>query len=208
MRNFIGVSTGRERLLSAVKHHKHHLTVVGDTHAGAGSARVVVIACVCDGDLPVLYQPYMSADSFLYVVLVRLPLVAAADDGSAVVENGEECPAVTAVILHAPHDKRTGRTAVAHIVEVCVHTKHSVVIRNVIFRIVRIGMLLLRGVHLIGHAGHSQDRAVVVIVVCIYADVTAGDVYRGDIVNDLFIVLCQRHFYFLRNAGGKCRGAG
>ena len=208
MRNFNGVSTGRKRLLSAVKHHKHHLTVVGDTHAGAGSARVVVIACVCDGDLPVLYQPYMSADSFLYVVLVRRPLVAAADDGSAVVEDGEECPPVEVMILNSIHDQHARRTAVAHIVVVCVHTEHSVVIRNVIFGIIRIGMLLLRVVHLIGHARHSPDRRVTVVVICIYVDVAAGDVYRSDIVNDLFIVTCLRHFYFLRNAGGKCRGAG
>ena len=200
-----GTATRRKRFLTAIQNHQDDPAVVGDAHAGTGSAAGVVIIRGGNSKLTVLYQPHGSADCFLDLALVGVPLCAAADNRRSILQDAKEVLAAHAVIFDAFHDKSAGGGSVAHIIEVCVNAHHRAVIGDVMGRVRGIGMLFLRGIHLIRHTGHLPRGAVIIVIVCVNIHIIAGDVCRRDIINDLLIILRQSHLDLLRDAGSQRR---
>ena len=99
------------------------------------------------------------------------------------------------------HDEGAAGCACSHIVEVCIDAHNGVIVRDIVVRVVRIGVLCLSRRHLVCYSGHCPFGAVVVVVVCINADVFPADIHCCDIINDLFIVSRYRIFDILRDAG-------
>ena len=135
-----------------------------------------------------------------------IPLGTSTDNRRSVLENAEEVFAGDTVILNALHNQGTGRRAVAHVVEVSIDTDDSAVVGNIMFRIVRVGMLFLGSIHLIRQASHLPDRGVIVVIVGIDIDIAACNVRSREIINNLLIILRQSHFHFLLNAGSQYGG--
>ena len=201
-----GTAARRERFLTAVQNHQDDPAVVGDAHAGTGSAAGVVIIRGGNSKLTVLYQPHGSADCFLDLALVGVPLCAAADNRRSILQDAKEILAAHAVIFDAFHDKSAGGGSVAHIIEVCVNAHHRAVIGDVMGRVRGIGMLFLRGIHLIRHTGHLPRGAIIIVIVGIDVHIIAGNICRRDVINDLLIILRQSHLDLLRDAGSQRRG--
>ena len=201
-----GTAARGERLLPSVEHHQHDLTVISNTNAGTGSTPCVIIAGCIHDDLAVPDEPHGTTNSLLNLALVCIPLGTSTDNGRSVLENAEEVFAGDTVILNALHNQGTGRRAVAHVVEVGIDTDDSAVVGNIMFRVVRVGMLFLGSIHLIRQASHLPCGAVIVIIVGIDIDIAACDIRSCEIINNLFIILRQRHFHFLLNAGSQYGG--
>ena len=206
VRNFNGAATGRERLLTSVKRHQDDLPVISDSDAGTRCAVFIVCIRRIYNDFPVADKPDGAANSLLDLALMCIPFRTAADDGRSILENGKEVGIAGAVILHALHHQSTGGRSVAHVIEVCIDAGHGAVIWNVVLGIIRIGVLFLSRLHLIRQARHFPDGAVVIIIVCVNANVAARNVSRCKIVNDLLIVPRHRHLDLLLHTGSKHRG--
>ena len=200
-----GVAACRERLLASVQNHHDHAAVVCDSYAAAARSVGIVVIVGIDCDLAVLYKPDGCADRFLNVFFIGIPLCPAANDRRTVLQNAEEVSVSNAVVFHAFHDQGTARRTVAHVVKVSIDTDHCAVIRYIFLRIVGVGMLCLCGRHLVRYSGHFPHRSIVVVIICVNTDIIPRDVRRCKIADDLLIILSQRHFCLLNDAGCKDR---
>ena len=153
--NFDRAAADRIRILTAVEHHEHDLSVIGNADGSARCTVIVVIGICGDGNLPVSDEPDVDAYRLLNLILKLIPFGFSTHNGRAVLEDGEEVLAADVAVLHTLHHQCTGRSAVAHVVEIGVRADHSAVVWNVMLRIVRIGVPRFGGCHLVGHAGHG-----------------------------------------------------
>ena len=64
-------------------------------------------------------------------------------------------------------------------------------------------MLGLSGRHLVSHSGHGPFGSIVIMVVCIDADIISADIYRCNIVNNLLIICSNRIVDLLGNSRGQ-----
>ena len=108
------------------------------------------------------------------------------------------------MIFHASHNKCSHGGAILHIVKVGIDANNGAVIFYIVILVIRVGMFCFRRSHLVGHSCHAPRRTVVVIVVCIDVHVAAGNICRGDIIDDLLVVSGLCHLDFLSNA--RCEG--
>ena len=191
-------------LLAAVQRHEHDLAVIGDADAGARGAVVVIIRRGSDVDLAVLHQQRTAANGLLHIVAVLAPGFVLGDHRRAVLQDGEEIVAVLRRLApdSAVHHKGAAHAAVGHVVEVGVGGDHSVVVFDVICRIIRIGVLRLGIVELLRDAHHLILVALAVAVVGENGHVAARDIRRGEIVDQLLVVSGHGHLHFMGHAGG------
>ena len=204
--NLLGAAAGGEGLLPSIQHHHDHFPIGGDTHAGTGGSGIVVVRIGADRDLSVLDQEYAAAHSLLDLILIGRVVAGTTDNGRAVLQNREEVLTANAMVLHAFHNQRAVGSAGAHIIEVRIDAQHRVIVFDVVVRVVRVGVLGLGRRHLVGNSGHGPCGAVVVIVICVDADIITADINGGRIKDDLLAVRVQRICNILSNAGGKGTG--
>ena len=111
------------------------------------------------------------------------------------------------MVGNAFHDEGAAGLAGGHVIKIRIDANNGVVVRNIVVRVVRIGVLCLGRRHLVCYSGHCPCGAVVVMVVCINADVFSADIHCCGIINDLFIVSRYRILDILCDTGGKGRCA-
>ena len=111
------------------------------------------------------------------------------------------------MVFNAAHNKRSGRAAVAHVIEVRIHTDNGAVIGDIVSRIRGVGVLSRSRRHLIDNTGHLPRGTVIVIVVCVNAYIAARHIGFCDVINDLLIVGGHRHLYLLGYTGSQDRRA-
>ena len=196
-----------ERLLTAVEHHQDDLALRRDADAGAGMAAVIVVGRAVHNRLAVLDQIDAAADGLLDLILIGGVFTGAADHGRAILQDRKEARRrCAAVVFNALHDQRAVGSAVRHVIEVRVDADHSIVMLHIIRRIGRIGMPLLGRRHLVGDTGHRPaERRIICVIVRVDVHIVAGDIDRGNVIDDLLIVLCQRVVDRLRHAGNDRR---
>ena len=195
-----------ERLLTAVEHHQDDLALRRDADAGAGMAAVIVIGRAVHNRLAVLDQIDAAADGLLDLILIGGVFTGAADHGRAILQDRKEVRRCAAVVFDTLHDQRAAGSAGRHVVEVRIHADHSIVMLHIIRRIGRIGMPLLGRRHLVGDTGHRPaERRIICVIVRVDVHIVAGDIDRGNVIDDLLIVLCQRVVDRLRHAGNDRR---
>ena len=196
-----------ERLLTAVEHHQDDLALRRDADAGAGMAAVIVIGRAVHNRLAVLDQIDAAADGLLDLILIGGIFTGAADHGRAILQDRKEARRrCAAVVFDTLHDQRAVGSAVRHVIEVRVDADHSIVMLHIIRRIGRIGMPLLGRRHLVGDTGHRPaERRIICVIVRVDVHIVAGDIDRGNVIDDLLIVLCQRVVDRLRHAGNDRR---
>ena len=204
--NLNGAAAGRHGLLTAVHDHQHHAVVRRDAHAGTGGTAVIIIAAVSDDQFAVLHQQDAGTYGLCNVVFTGGVIRGAADDGGAVLEDGEEIFTARAVVLNTFHDQRTGGSTVGHVVEVGVHAHHRRVVGDIQIRVLRVGVARLGGVHLILHARHAPRCAHIVLVVGIDSHVTAGHVRRRNVIHQRLAVCGRGAAQRLGNAGRQRGG--
>ena len=195
-----------ERLLTAVEHHQDDLALRRDADAGAGMAAVIVVGRAVHNRLAVLDQIDAAADGLLDLILIGVVFTGAADHARAILQDRKEARRCTAVVFDTLHDQRAVGSAGRHVVEVRIHADHSIVMLHIIRRIGRIGMPLLGRRHLVGDTGHRPaERRIICVIVRVDVHIVAGDIDRGNVIDDLLIVLCQRVVDRLRHAGNDRR---
>ena len=196
-----------ERLLTAVEHHQDDLALRRDADAGAGMAAVIVVGRAVHNRLAVLDQIDAAADGLLDLILIGGVFTGAADHGRAILQDRKEARRrCAAVVFDTLHDQRAVGSAVRHVIEVRVDADHSIVMLHIIRRIGRIGMPLLGRRHLVGDTGHRPaERRIICVIVRVDVHIVAGDIDRGNVIDDLLIVLCQRVVDRLRHAGNDRR---
>ena len=195
-----------ERLLTAVEHHQDNLALRRDADAGAGMAAVIVVGRAVHNRLAVLDQIDAAADGLLDLILIGVVFTGAADHGRAILQDRKEVRRCAAVVFDTLHDQRAAGSAGRHVVEVRIHADHSIVMLHIIRRIGRIGMPLLGRRHLVGDTGHRPaERRIICVIVRVDVHIVAGDIDRGNVIDDLLIVLCQRVVDRLRHAGNDRR---
>ena len=195
-----------ERLLTAVEHHQDDLALRRDADAGAGMAAVIVVGRAVHNRLAVLDQIDAAADGLLDLILIGVVFTGAADHGRAILQDRKEARRCAAVVFDTLHDQRAVGSAGRHVVEVRIHADHSIVMLHIIRRIGRIGMPLLGRRHLVGDTGHRPaERRIICVIVRVDVHIVAGDIDRGNVIDDLLIVLCQRVVDRLRHAGNDRR---
>ena len=195
-----------ERLLTAVEHHQDDLALRRDADAGAGMAAVIIVGRAVHNRLAVLDQIDAAADGLLDLILIGVVFTGAADHGRAILQDCKEVRRCAAVVFDTLHDQRAVGSAGRHVVEVRIHADHSIVMLHIIRRIGRIGMPLLGRRHLVGDTGHRPaERRIICVIVRVDVHIVAGDIDRGNVIDDLLIVLCQRVVDRLRHAGNDRR---
>ena len=195
-----------ERLLTAVEHHQDNLALRRDADAGAGMAAVIVVGRAVHNRLAVLDQIDAAADGLLDLILIGVVFTGAADHGRAILQDRKEVRRCAAVVFDTLHDQRAAGSAGRHVIEVRVDADHSIVMLHIIRRIGRIGMPLLGRRHLVGDTGHRPaERRIICVIVRVDVHIVAGDIDRGNVIDDLLIVLCQRVVDRLRHAGNDRR---
>ena len=202
LRQLFRTAAGRKRLLTAVEHHQDDLALSGDTHTGAGMTAVIIVCCAGHDGLSILDQINAAADSLLDLVFIGCVIAGAANHGGSILQNRKEVFGGAAVILDTIHDQRAAGSAGRHIIKVCIDADHCIVVLDVVCRIGRIGMTLLGRRHLIGHAGHCPALARIVgVIIGVDAHILPGDIRRGNVVDDLLVVLGQCVIDRLRHTG-------
>ena len=195
-----------ERLLTAVEHHQDNLALRRDADAGARMAAVIVVGRAVHNRLAVLDQIDAAADGLLDLILIGVVFTGAADHGRAILQDRKEARRCAAVVFDTLHDQRAVGSAGRHVVEVRIHADHGIVMLHIIRRIGRIGMPLLGRRHLVGDTGHRPaERRIICVIVRVDVHIVAGDIDRGNVIDDLLIVLCQRVVDRLRHAGNDRR---
>ena len=111
------------------------------------------------------------------------------------------------MVGNAFHDEGAAGLAGGHVIKIRIDANNGVVVRDIVVRVVRIGVLCLSRRHLVCYSGHCPCGTIVVVVVCINADVFSADIHCCDIINDLFIVSRYRILDILCDTGGKGRCA-
>ena len=195
-----------ERLLTAVEYHQDDLALRRDADAGAGMAAVIVVGRAVHNRLAVLDQIDAAADGLLDLILIGVVFTGAADHGRAILQDRKEARRCAAVVFDTLHDQRAVGSAGRHVVEVRIHADHSIVMLHIVRCVGRIGMPLLGRRHLVGDTGHRPaERRIICVIVRVDVHIVAGDIDRGNVIDDLLIVLCQRVVDRLRHAGNDRR---
>ena len=199
---FFSTAASGEGFLTAVQHHHDDLALSSDTHTSAGMTAVIIVRRTGHDRLPILDQINAATDSLLDLVFIGCVIAGAADHGGSILQNRKEVFGGAAMILDTIHDQRAAGGTGGHVVEVSVDTDHCIVVLDVVCRIGRIGMTLLSRRHLIGHAGHCPALArIVVVIIGVDAHILPGDIRRGNVVDDLLVVLGQCIVDRLRHTG-------
>ena len=199
---FFSTAAGGEGFLTTVQHHHDDLALSSDTHTSAGMTAVIIVRRTGHDGLPIFDQINAAADSLLDLVFIGCVIAGAADHGGSILQNRKEVFGGAAVILDAIHDQRAAGSAGRHVIKVCIDADHCIVVLDVVCRIGRIGMTLLSRRHLIGHAGHCPALArIVVVIIGVDAHILPGDIRRGNVVDDLLVVLGQCIVDRLRHTG-------
>ena len=186
--DFLRAAAGRERFLPSVQNHHNHFSVAGDTHTGAGRPGIVIICAGADSNLAVLHKEYAAAYGFLDLIFIFCVVTGAADYRGAILQNCKEVLVSNAAVLHAFHNQRaTGRSG-AHVIEIRIDSQYCIIVFNVVVRIIWIGVFSLSRCHLVGNSGHSPSRAVIIMVVCINADIFTANIDSSRVVHNLFAV--------------------
>ena len=199
---FFSTAAGGEGFLTAVQHHHDDLTLSSDTHTSAGMTAVIIVCCAGHDGLSLLDQINAATDSLLDLVFIGCVIARAADHGGSILQNRKEVFGGAAVILDTLHDQSTAGGTGGHVVEVCIDTDDRVVVFHIVRRVGRIGVALLSRRHLIGHAGHCPALARIVgVIIGVDAHILPGDIRRGNVVDDLLVVLGQCVIDRLRHTG-------
>ena len=202
---FFSTAAGGEGFLTAVQHHQDNIALSGDTHTGAGMTAVIIVCCAGHDGLSILDQINAAADSLLDLVFIGCVIAGAADHGGSILQDRKEVRRCAAVVFDTLHDQRAAGSAGRHVVEVRIHADHGIVMLHIIRRIGRIGMPLLGRRHLVRYTGHGPALARIVgVIIGVDAHILSGDIRRGNVVNDLLVVLGQRIVDRLRHAGSDC----
>ena len=168
---------------------------------------VIIVCCAGHDGLSILDQINAAADSLLDLVFIGCVIAGAADHGGSILQDRKEVRRCAAVVFDTLHDQRAAGSAGRHVVEVRIHADHGIVMLHIIRRIGRIGMPLLGRRHLVRYTGHGPALARIVgVIIGVDAHILPGDIRRGNVVNDLLVVLGQRIVDRLRHAGSdRCR---
>ena len=168
---------------------------------------VIIVCCTGHDGLSILDQINAAADGLLDLVFIGCVIAGAADHGGSILQDRKEVRRCAAVVFNALHDKSTAGSTGGHVVEVCIHADHGIVVLHIVRRVGRIRVALLGRRHLVRYTGHGPALARIVgVVVCVNTYVLPGDIRRGNVVNDLLVVLGQRIVDRLRHAGSdRCR---
>ena len=202
---FFSTAAGGEGFLTAVQHHQDNIALSGDTHTGAGMTAVIIVCCAGHDGLSILDQINAATDSLLDLVFIGCVIAGAADHGGSILQDCKEVRRCAAVVFDTLHDQRAAGSAGRHVVEVRIHADHGIVMLHIIRRIGRIGMPLLGRRHLVRYTGHGPALARIVgVIIGVDAHILSGDIRRGNVVNDLLVVLGQRIVDRLRHAGSDC----
>ena len=202
---FFSTAASGEGFLTAVQHHHDDLALSGDTHTSAGMTAVIIVCCAGHDGLSILDQINAAADSLLDLVFIGCVIAGAADHGGSILQDRKEVRRCAAVVFDTLHDQRAAGSAGRHVVEVRIHADHGIVMLHIIRRIGRIGMPLLGRRHLVRYTGHGPALARIVgVIIGVDAHILPGDIRRGNVVNDLLVVLGQRIVDRLRHAGSDC----
>ena len=202
---FFSTAAGGEGFLTAVQHHQDNIALSGDTHTGAGMTAVIIVCCAGHDGLSILDQINAAADSLLDLVFIGCVIAGAANHGGSILQDRKEVRRCAAVVFDTLHDQRAAGSAGRHVVEVRIHADHGIVMLHIIRRIGRIGMPLLGRRHLVRYTGHGPALARIVgVIIGVDAHILSGDIRRGNVVNDLLVVLGQRIVDRLRHAGSDC----
>ncbi len=143
---FVISSTSGEGLLTAIENHKDNLAISRDayhsTGATAGAGFVMKVHAVLSQDVPAAYRFHDSAG-------VGVIIGGTGDNRRAIIQNRKEIVATNAVkggTFH--HQQATGLTGI-HIVEAGIYAQHSIVVFNIVCRVLRVGVLVLSRNHLL-----------------------------------------------------------
>ena len=168
---------------------------------------VIIVCCAGHDGLSILDQINAATDSLLDLVFIGCVIAGAADHGGSILQDRKEVRRCAAVVFDTLHDQRAAGSAGRHVVEVRIHADHGIVMLHIIRRIGRIGMPLLGRRHLVRYTGHGPALARIVgVIIGVDAHILPGDIRRGNVVNDLLVVLGQRIVDRLRHAGSdRCR---
>ena len=203
---FFSTAASGKGFLTTIQHHQDNLALSGDTHTGAGMTAVIIVCCAGHDGLSILDQINATADSLLDLVFIGCVIAGAADHGGSILQDRKEVRRCAAVVFDTLHDQRAAGSAGRHVVEVRIHADHGIVMLHIIRRIGRIGMPLLGRRHLVRYTGHGPALARIVgVIIGVDAHILPGDIRRGNVVNDLLIILGQRIVDRLRHAGSNCR---
>ena len=206
---FLIAAAAGEGLLTTVQHHQDHLTASGNAHAGTGGSGGHMGIHIGSGGLAVDDQEGAAADGFLKLILVLLIIGAVADDGGTVLQNAEEAFAVDGVVGHALHHQCAGGLTGGHIEEVTVNAQNGVIVFDVMLRILRVGVTLLRRHHLVMDRSHGPALSGIVgVVVGVDAHVISAQLHLGDVVSHLLIIGGVGILDGLGHAGGDLRFGG
>ena len=168
---------------------------------------VIIVCCAGHDGLSILDQINAATDSLLDLVFIGCVIAGAADHGGSILQDRKEVRRCAAVVFDTLHDQSTAGRTGGHVVEVRVDANDRIVVLHIVRRVGRIGMPLLGRRHLVRYTGHGPALARIVgVVVCVNTYVLPGDIRRGNVVNDLLVVLGQRIVDRLRHAGSdRCR---
>ena len=188
--------------MTPIQNHQHYLAIGGNTYAGAGCPRVIVVSRCVDSNLTVANQVNATAHGFFDLIFIRRVVRRSANHSSSVVQNGKEVLAANAMVLYALHNQGTRWSTGAHVIEIGVHAYNRGEVLNIpVAGGVRI--IGLSGSHLVGYAGHPPGGAIVILIVGIDADIISADVHGSSIEYDLLFIRSQRIGDVLLNAGGQ-----
>ena len=203
---FFSTAARREGFLTAVQYHQDNLALSGDTHAGAGMTAVIIVGGTVHNRFSVLDQINAAADSLLDLILISCVIAGTADHGRAILQNCKEVFRGDAVIFHALHDQSTAGSASGHVVEVCIDANDRIVVFHIVRRVGQIGVALLGRRHLVRYTGHGPALARIVgVIIGVDAHILPGNIRRGDVVDDLLVILGQSIVDRLRHAGSDRR---
>ena len=204
---FFSTAASGEGFLTAVQHHQDDLALSSDTHTSAGMTAVIIVCCAGHDGLSILDQINAATDSLLDLVFIGCVIAGAADHGGSILQNRKEVRRCAAVVFDTLHDQRAAGSAGRHVVEVRIDADHSIVVLHIVRCVGRIGVTLLGCRHLVRYAGHGPALARIVgMIIGVDAHILPGDIRRGNVVDDLLVVLGQRIVDRLRHAGSdRCR---
>ena len=130
-------------------------------------AAVIVVRLAVHHGASIPHQIRAPAYRLLKLLPILRVLLRAADDGRSVLQNSKEVFTANAMIFRSLHHKGSAGNACGHIIKIRIDPKHGTVVFHIAVRIVRIGMPLLGGFHLVRHPGHGPAGTVIFMIVCV-----------------------------------------
>ena len=190
--------THRLGSLVAVGVDEDHLVISGDTHSGAG------ILCSIGGSIGILAFPdqnLVAAYALPDLVGVGVVLTGLANDGGAVLQDGEEGVAIgiAAVAVNAFHIERAGGLTRGHIVVGAVHSDDSGILLATLL------ILLLGGGDLLGHLCHAVVDTLSADIAGLNTDSVNIQIRHSDEQLNTVAVLVQNDALVLGDTGRKSR---